>query len=78
MTPVVVYDSDRENRDAVVQRIETIAERLGIEVMIVKETDANKIALAGVNATPGIAVDGRLVHTGSMPDVDALEVWLAA
>ena len=37
-----------------------------------------KIAMAGVMSTPGIAIDGKLVHTGGLPDKAALEGWLRA
>jgi hypothetical protein len=34
--------------------------------------------MAGVISTPGIAVDGRLVHAGGLPDAAKLDGWLAA
>jgi hypothetical protein len=44
------------------------ASRLGIEVEVEKVTDAKSIAMAGVMSTPGISVDGKLVHAGGLPD----------
>lgn len=78
MTPVTLYDPHCENCAPTIKMIEAIAERLGIEVAITEESDPVRIAMAGVKAPPGIAVDGQLVHSGSVPDEDALEVWLAA
>ena len=34
--------------------------------------------MAGVMSTPGISVDGKLVHAGGLPDVAKLDGWLAA
>jgi hypothetical protein len=36
------------------------------------------IARAGVLSTPGVSVDGRLVHAGGLPDATKLEGWLRA
>ena len=43
-----------------------------------KVTDAKSIAMAGVMSTPGIAVDGKLVHAGGLPDAAKLDGWLTA
>jgi hypothetical protein len=29
-------------------------------------------------STPGVSVDGKLVHTGGLPDAAKLEMWLEA
>ena len=34
--------------------------------------------MAGVMSTPGISVDGKLVHAGGLPDAAKLEGWLSA
>ncbi len=49
---------------------------LGVDVE--KVTDPKSIAMAGVMSTPGISVDGKLVHAGGLPDPDRLEGWLAS
>ncbi len=59
---------------------ELIAERaraLGVAVEVTKVTDYAAIARAGVVATPGVAVDGRLVHAGGLPQASAVDAWLA-
>ena len=52
------------------------ATRLGVDVTVEKITDAKSIAMAGVMSTPGVAVDGKLVHAGGLPDAAKLEGWL--
>lgn len=34
--------------------------------------------IGNVMSTPGISVDGKLVHTGGLPDAAKLEGWLSA
>lgn len=58
------------------QMVKDAAARLGVEVDVEKVTDARSIAMAGVMSTPGIAVDGKLVHAGGLPDAGKLEGWL--
>jgi hypothetical protein len=56
--------------------VKAAAAKLGIEVAVEKVSDMAQIAMAGVMSTPGIAVDGKLVHTGGLPDARKLEEWL--
>ena len=58
--------------------IKDAASRLGVEVAVEKITDPRSIAMAGVMSTPGIAVDGKLVHAGGLPGAGKLDGWLAA
>ena len=58
--------------------VKAAAEKLGIAADIEKVTDPKSIAMAGVMSTPGIAVDGKLVHAGGLPDKAKLEAWLSA
>ena len=57
--------------------VKDAASRLGVSVEVEKVTDARSIAMAGVMSTPGIAVDGKLVHAGGLPDQSKLEGWLS-
>lgn len=58
--------------------VKEAAAKLGVDVTVEKVTDAKSIAMAGVMSTPGIAVDGKLVHAGGLPDAAKLEGWLQA
>lgn len=58
--------------------VKEAAAKLGVGVTVEKVTDAKSIAMAGVMSTPGISVDGKLVHAGGLPDAAKLEAWLAA
>jgi len=78
MKEVIVYGPGCKRCDATEKMVSEAAAKLGIDVNITKETDYAKIAMAGVVSTPGIAIDGKLVHAGGLPVEQALEDWLRA
>ena len=53
------------------------ADRLGVPVTIEKVTDYAAIAGYGIVSTPGIVIDGKVVHAGGLPKADELARWLA-
>ncbi|MBK1624017.1 thioredoxin family protein [Afifella marina] len=58
--------------------VRNAAERLGIDAKVQKVTDYAEIARYGVASTPGIVIDGKLVHAGGLPREEKLEEWLTA
>lgn len=52
------------------------AARLGIDIQVEKITDYAKIASYGIASTPGIVIDGKLVHAGGLPKAADLAKWL--
>lgn len=73
---VKVYGPGCKRCDAAEGMVKAAAAKLGIEVAVEKVSDMAQIAMAGVISTPGISVDGKLVHTGGLPDAQKLEEWL--
>ena len=53
------------------------ADRLGIAIALEKVTDYAAIAGFGIAATPGIVVDGKVVHAGGLPKAEDIPGWLA-
>jgi len=76
MKTVKVYGSGCKRCEATETMIKDAASRLGVEVAVEKVTDAKSIAMAGVMSTPGVSVDGKLVHAGGLPDIAKLDGWL--
>lgn len=76
MKSVIVYGPGCKRCDATEGMIKDSANKLGIDVAVEKVTDVKSIAMAGVISTPGISVDGKLVHAGGLPDAAKLEKWL--
>lgn len=58
--------------------VKNAASKLGIDVKVEKITDYAEIAKFGIASTPGIVIDGKVVHAGGLPKEDALETWLRA
>ena len=54
------------------------AARLGVDVKVEKVTDYAEIAGYGIASTPGIVIDGKVVHAGGLPRAEDLSCWLAA
>jgi len=54
------------------------AERLGVPVRVEKVTDYAAIAGYGIAATPGIVIDGTIVHAGGLPRAEDVAAWLEA
>ena len=77
MKQVKVYGPGCARCETTAEMVKTAAAKLGIEVEVEKVTDAKDIAMAGVMSTPGISIDGKLVHAGGLPAEDKLEGWLA-
>lgn len=58
--------------------IESIAQAKGVPVCVEKITDIAQILGYGVLSTPGVVVDGKVVHAGGVPDRSKVEGWLDA
>ena len=78
MKNVKIYGAGCKRCETTEQMIRHAAARLGVAVEVEKVTDPRSIAMAGVMSTPGIAIDGELVHTGGLPDTKKLDSWLSA
>jgi len=58
--------------------IEEVAQSAGVEIALEKVERVEDIVAAGVMRTPAVIVDGRLVHSGGVPDRGAIGGWLRA
>lgn len=54
------------------------AARLGVAATVEKVTDYAAIAAYGIASTPGIVIDGKVVHAGGLPKPEDLTRWLSA
>lgn len=62
--------------DAAMQMVKDAAERAGIEVRVEKVTDYATIAGYGIASTPGLVVDGKVVHAGGLPKAEDVARWI--
>lgn len=58
--------------------IEQVAQAKGVSVTISKVEELRDIMSYGVMSTPGVVIDGTVVHAGGIPGRDKIEKWLAA
>ena len=56
--------------------IEEIAREKGVEIVLQKVTDVAQIAGYGVMSTPGVVIDGKVVHAGGVPDRGKVSAWI--
>jgi len=57
--------------------IEETARAKGIEVQIEKVEEIADIASFGIMSTPGVVIDGEVVHMGGVPGRSVVEKWLS-
>lgn len=58
--------------------IEQIAKADGVQITLHKVEDMREIAGYGVMSTPGVVIDGKVVHAGGVPSRERVEQWLRA
>jgi small redox-active disulfide protein 2 len=62
---------------ATARLIEEIAQTKGVGVQVEKVTDLTRILGYGVMSTPGVVIDGKVVHAGGVPARSKVEAWFA-
>lgn len=58
--------------------VEQVLESKGLEARVEKVEDLAAIMRHGVMSTPGVVIDGKVVHAGGVPSRAQVEQWLAA
>jgi small redox-active disulfide protein 2 len=56
--------------------IEAIAAERHVEITLLKVEDMRAIMGYGVMSTPGVVIDGKVVHAGGVPARAKIESWL--
>ena len=56
--------------------IEEAAKAKGVTIELEKVEDLQSIMSYGVMSTPGVVVDGKVVHAGGVPSRDKIAGWL--
>ncbi len=66
------------NCKATMKLIEEAVAAQGLTVQVQKVEDIQDIMRYGVMSTPGVVIDGKVVHAGGVPGKDKIASWLAA
>ncbi|MEN8220712.1 MAG: thioredoxin family protein [Pseudomonadota bacterium] len=77
MKSIKVLGSGCANCKTTYARIEKAAQEKGVEISLEKVEDIAGIMSYGVMSTPGVVVDGDVVHAGGVPDRKKIESWLS-
>ncbi len=78
MKNVKVLGSGCKRCEATADLVRAEAKKLGVEIDIEKVTDYAAIAGYGIASTPGLVIDGKVVHAGGLPKPEDVARWLMA
>lgn len=77
MKNIEVLGSGCKNCETTTKLIAIAAEQAGVEIELEKITDMAQIMEYGVMSTPGVVVDGKVVHAGGLPGPDLVRQWVS-
>jgi len=58
--------------------IEQVAKDAGVSITLSKVEELRDIMGYGVMSTPGVVIDGKVVHAGGVPSRDKVTQWFSA
>jgi len=64
------------NCEVTADLITQAAKEAGVEIQLDKVTDMAEILGHGVMSTPGVVLDGKVVHAGGIPGPDQVRNWV--
>ncbi len=76
MISVKVLGPGCANCQKVEQAVSDAVAYLGLDAEIEKVTDYDEILGYDVLATPGLVINGRVIHSGRVPSIAEITVWL--
>jgi small redox-active disulfide protein 2 len=56
--------------------IDQASKTKGLDVTLTKVEDLKDIMSYGVMSTPGVVINGKVVHAGGVPSRDKIDQWL--
>lgn len=76
MKSIKVLGTGCANCKTTMQLIADAAREKGVEIQLEKVEQLQDIMAWGVMSTPGVVVDGKVVHAGGVPSRDKIGGWL--
>lgn len=77
MKNIKVLGTGCANCKTTLKLIEDAAAAKGVAVQLEKVEDLQAIMGYGVICTPGVVIDGKVMHAGGIPGRDKIDSWLA-
>ena len=75
MKNVKVLGTGCANCRNTIELLETVAKARGVAITLEKIEDLPEIIGYGVMSTPGVVIDGQVVHAGGVPTRNKVESW---
>lgn len=72
---VKVLGTGCSNCKATVKLVEEIAKEKGVSINMEKVEDIQEIMKFNILSTPGVVIDGVVVHAGGIPSREKVEAW---
>ncbi|MFA6232460.1 MAG: thioredoxin family protein [Rhodanobacter sp.] len=76
MTNIKVLGTGCANCKATEKIIQSVLAATGIPAVVEKVEDLPTIMKYGLMSTPGVVIDGKVVHAGGIPTRAQVEQWL--
>jgi small redox-active disulfide protein 2 len=76
MKNIKVLGTGCANCKTTLKLIEDAAREKGIAIQLEKVEQIQDIMAYGIMSTPGVVVDGKVVHAGGVPSRDKIAGWL--
>ncbi|MFZ1538521.1 MAG: thioredoxin family protein [Chromatiaceae bacterium] len=77
MKNIKVLGSGCRNCEVTAKVIVQAAREAGVEIELEKVTDLQSIMAFGILSTPGVVVDGQVVHSGGIPGPEKVRAWMS-
>lgn len=75
MKNIKVLGTGCANCQNTLKLIDDVARAKGVAVQLEKVEDLQQIMIHGVMSTPGVVIDGKVVHAGGVPTRVKVESW---
>ena len=75
MKQVKVLGTGCANCKNTIKLIDEVAKGRGVELALEKVESIQDIMTYGVMSTPGVVIDGKVVHAGGVPARSKVESW---
>ena len=73
---IKVLGSGCRNCEITANVIAAAAKQAQVDIELEKVTDIAEIMAYGVMSTPGVIINGKVVHSGGIPGPDLVKAWL--
>lgn len=77
MKNIKVLGPGCKNCETTASLIRLAAEQAEVEIELEKITDIAQIMSYGVMSTPGVVINGKVVHAGGVPGPDLVRKWIS-